>query len=66
MKLCSLIEIGYAQKMENKEEIIELKNQLKLCELKINTLVNILAKEGIISRNGFEDELESPCDENDN
>ena len=52
--------------MENKEEIIELKNQLKLCELKINTLVNILAKEGIISRNGFEDELESPCDENDN
>ena len=48
--------------MEDKEEIIELKNKLRLCELKIYTLIDILTKEGIMSRTEFEDKLESCCD----
>lgn len=45
--------------MESKEEIIKLKNNIKMCEIKIQTLLDILIKEGIISRTDFEENLES-------
>jgi hypothetical protein len=46
-----------------KEDLIEIKADAKMNELRVQALLNILAKEGIVSRKDFEEELESLCEE---
>lgn len=49
--------------MEEKEEIVELKAGLRMSELKIEALLNVLANEGVISKEDFKEEFESLCEE---
>ncbi|MBW2997840.1 hypothetical protein KY349_05865 [Candidatus Woesearchaeota archaeon] len=48
--------------MEEKEEIVDLKASSRMNELKIEALVNILVKEGVISKEDFKEEFESLCE----
>jgi len=43
------------------EDDIKVKTEIRMDELRIQALVNLLAKEGVISRDDFEQELESLC-----
>ncbi len=45
--------------MDMKEEITELKANSQMNEKKIQALINILAKEGVISRDDFDNEFDS-------
>lgn len=45
--------------MDMKEEITELKAGSQMNEKRIKALINILAKEGVISRDDFDKELDS-------
>jgi hypothetical protein len=44
------------------EDIAEIKAASKMNELKIQALINLLAKEGIISRDDFKKELGALCE----
>jgi hypothetical protein len=46
-----------------KEKIIELKAASRMNELRIQALLNILAREGVVSKEEFRKELESLCEE---
>ncbi|MBN1543978.1 hypothetical protein JW898_00785 [Candidatus Woesearchaeota archaeon] len=50
------------EKDRTKEEIIELKAALRMNEFRIRALVNLLAKEGVLSKEEFEEELRSVCE----
>ena len=48
--------------MDEKEEIVDLKACSRMNELKVHALLNILAKEGVISKEDFKQELETLCE----
>ncbi|MFC1741728.1 hypothetical protein ACFL3V_04295 [Nanoarchaeota archaeon] len=48
--------------MEN-EDLKEIKTQAKMNDLKLQALLNLLAKEGVISKNEFEQELQNLLEE---
>lgn len=45
------------------EDILELKAALKLNELKLSSLIDILAKEGIVKRKDVEERFSELCEE---
>lgn len=49
--------------MDDKEDLIELKAAARMNELRVQALLNVLAKEGVISTDDFEKELERLCDD---
>ena len=50
--------------MESEEEIIKNKGKIKILELKLKALINILTKEGITSAEEVEEELSNIIEEN--
>ena len=44
--------------MDVNEEVLKNKNKIKLVEIKIEALVNLLSNEGIITHNEVEEEVE--------
>lgn len=43
--------------MEIKEEILKNKTRTKMAEIKIDALINLLSKEGILTHKEFEEEI---------
>jgi len=54
--------LGVGGRMDEKEEIVDLKACSRMNELKVHALLNILAKEGVISKEDFKQELETLCE----
>lgn len=50
--------------MEVKEEITKNKTKIRMNEIKINALVNLLSKEGIVTSEEFEQEIEEITKDN--
>ena len=60
-----VVKEGVKDVMENSiiEDIVGLKAGSRMNDLKIEALVSILAREGVISRDDFEKEFDSLCGE---
>lgn len=44
--------------MDQKEEIFKLRTSLKLCEKKIEAILNILSKEGVLTHEEVDEEIQ--------
>jgi hypothetical protein len=47
-----------------KEDIAEVRAESKMNEFRVQALLNLLAKEGVVSKDDFNKELESLCEDN--
>ena len=56
---------AFANKMELKEEVIDLKARIKLIELRYKALVDALAKEGVIVSDELEENLNELIEDED-
>jgi hypothetical protein len=51
--------------MKNEEEILKNRANIKLNEIRIKAIVNLLSKEGIITHDEFEEEVENLAQKKD-